>query len=131
MDTPASPSVTVTEDERASSAPSPVVASKTVRFQCGLLRETETFSEEDLEDVSLDAVLEYVVEMLNIKVSTRLLQCLCSTLACIDLYMYVCVDKVWCRPMGTAEVYCSSAVPACECVHLAHISAANYCQCAP
>lgn len=46
----------------------PEVPSKTVRFQCGLLRETETFSEEDLEDVSLEALLEFVVDMLNAKV---------------------------------------------------------------
>ena len=43
-------------------------ARKTVRFQCGLLRETERFSEEDMEDVSLGALLEYVEEMLNGKV---------------------------------------------------------------
>ena len=66
------PAITVTADERAASAPSPVATSKTVRFQCGLLRETETFSEDDLEDVSLDAILEYVVEMLNVKVRVSL-----------------------------------------------------------
>lgn len=43
---------------------------KTVRFQCGLLRETETFAEEDMQDVSLAALLEYVDEMLNLKVQT-------------------------------------------------------------
>ena len=58
-------SIAVTDDE---DAPSPVNASKTVRFQCGLLRETETFAEEDLEDVSLVALLEFVEEMLNMKV---------------------------------------------------------------
>lgn len=62
------PSVTVTTDENAASPVSCVTRS--VRFQCGLLRETETFSEDDLDDVSLGAVLEYVEEMLNIKVCT-------------------------------------------------------------
>ena len=72
MDARASPTITVTADEGAVGAPSPVATSKTVRFQCGLLRETETFSEDDLEDVSLDAILEYVVEMLNVKVRVSL-----------------------------------------------------------
>lgn len=66
MDNTVNPNVTA--DEGAVSVPSPAGASKTVRFQCGLLRETETFSEEDLEDVSLYAILEFVVEMLNSKV---------------------------------------------------------------
>lgn len=72
MDSTAGPNITVMADEGTVSAPSPVGTSKTVRFQCGLLRETETFAEEDLEDVSLDAILEFVVEMLNVKVSARL-----------------------------------------------------------
>lgn len=40
----------------------------TIRFQCGLLRETETFAEDDMQEVSLPALLEYVDEMLNMKV---------------------------------------------------------------
>lgn len=67
MDSTSNPNVTVTADEGTVSVPSPAGASKTVRFQCGLLRETETFSEEDLEEVSLFAILEFVVEMLNAK----------------------------------------------------------------
>lgn len=54
------PNITVTAEEET--------PSRTVRFQCGLLRETETFVEEDLEDVSRDAILDYVVDMLNVKV---------------------------------------------------------------
>lgn len=68
MDSTSNPNVTVTADEGTVSGPSPAGASKTVRFQCGLLRETETFPEEDLEDVSLYAIMEFVVEMLNAKV---------------------------------------------------------------
>lgn len=82
MDNTASPNVTVTADEGAVSAPSPVGTSKTVRFQCGLLRETEKFAEEDLEDVSLDAILEFVVEMLNVKVAT------CTALSKYTLALY-------------------------------------------
>ena len=63
-----SPVVTVNNGEDGA-APSVAGNPKTVRFQCGLLRETETFAEEDLQDVSLAALLEYVDEMLNIKVS--------------------------------------------------------------
>ena len=55
-------SVTVTADEGTE------VPSRTIRFQCGLLRETETFVEEDLEDVPQEALLDYVVDMLNVKV---------------------------------------------------------------
>lgn len=54
------PNITVTTEDET--------LSRTVRFQCGLLRETETFVEEDLEDVSRDAILDYVVDMLNVKV---------------------------------------------------------------
>ncbi|CAI8049417.1 Serine/threonine-protein kinase D3 [Geodia barretti] len=61
-----SPVVTVNNGEDGA-APSVAGNPKTVRFQCGLLRETETFAEEDLQDVSLAALLEYVDEMLNIK----------------------------------------------------------------
>ena len=65
MSEPHNPTIQVTGDDCAE------VPSKTIRFQCGLLRETETFSEEDLEDVSLDSLLEYVVDMLNVKVRTK------------------------------------------------------------
>ena len=73
MEKPPSPVISVTADEAAAGVPSPVPGAppKTVRFQCGLLRETETFSEEDLQDVTLDALLEYVVDMLNLKVRSR------------------------------------------------------------
>ena len=69
MDNSLAITVNSTEDGGApsSSAGNP----KTVRFQCGLLRETETFAEEDLQDVSLAALLEYVDEMLNVKVCMR------------------------------------------------------------
>ena len=55
-------SITVTGDEGTE------IPSRTIRFQCGLLRETETFVEEDLEDVPREALLDYVVDMLNVKV---------------------------------------------------------------
>ncbi len=40
----------------------------TVKFQCGLLRETETFIGEDVRYLSKDSLLEYVADMLCLKV---------------------------------------------------------------
>lgn len=42
---------------------------RTVNFQCGLLRETETFVGDDVEALSRDSLQEYVCDMLNVKVS--------------------------------------------------------------
>lgn len=41
---------------------------RTVKFQCGLLRETETFVGEDVDILCLETLLEYVCDMLNYKV---------------------------------------------------------------
>ena len=43
---------------------------KTIKFQCGLLRETETFMGEDLNVLCRDSLLDYACEMLNNKVTT-------------------------------------------------------------
>lgn len=40
----------------------------TIKFQCGLLRETETFIGEDVSLLTRDALLDYVADMLCIKV---------------------------------------------------------------
>ena len=44
------------------------VPRRTVKFQCGLLRETETFIGEDVELLSKDSLLEYICDMLTVKV---------------------------------------------------------------
>ena len=44
-------------------------ATKTVKFQCGLLRETETFSGEDLDVLCKDTLLDFICDMLTNKVS--------------------------------------------------------------
>lgn len=46
-------------------------ARKTIKFQCGLLRETETFAGEDLDILCKDTLLEYVCDMLNNKVRRK------------------------------------------------------------
>ncbi len=40
----------------------------TLKFQCGLLRETETFLGDDVRYLCTEAVLEYVSDMLYFKV---------------------------------------------------------------
>ena len=45
------------------------VSKKTIKFQCGLLRETETFTCEDLELLCRDNLMDYVCDMLNNKVN--------------------------------------------------------------
>ena len=40
----------------------------TVKFQCGLLRETETFVGEDVDVICTEALVEYVADMLISKV---------------------------------------------------------------
>lgn len=40
----------------------------TLKFQCGLLRETETFLGDDVRYLCTDSVLEYVNDMLYFKV---------------------------------------------------------------
>lgn len=41
---------------------------KTIKFQCGLLRETETFVGDDVENLCRDHLLDYVCDMLSVKV---------------------------------------------------------------
>ena len=53
---------------------------KTIKFQCGLLRETETFVGEDLEVLSKDTLQDYICDMLNTKV-VEIKSLLCSQLA--------------------------------------------------
>lgn len=57
------PTVTLTAEDSSD------IAKKTVKFQCGLLRETETFVGEDLEVLCRDTLLDYVCDMLNNKVN--------------------------------------------------------------
>lgn len=45
----------------------------TVQFQCGLLREEETFIGYDLQIMGLDSLQEYVCDMLTFKVSASAL----------------------------------------------------------
>lgn len=40
----------------------------TVKFQCGLLRETETFVGDDVEYLYRDHILDFVCDMLSVKV---------------------------------------------------------------
>ena len=58
------PSITLTAENTSSDTPK-----KTIKFQCGLLRETETFVGEDLDVLCRDTLLEYVCDMLNNKVN--------------------------------------------------------------
>lgn len=58
------PSITLTGEDSIN------LAKKTVKFQCGLLRETESFSGEDLEVLCKDTLLDYVCDMLTNKVSS-------------------------------------------------------------
>lgn len=63
------PSITLTGEDGSSSE----IAKKTVKFQCGLLRETESFSGEDLEVLCRDTLLDYVCDMLTNKVRLLIL----------------------------------------------------------
>ncbi len=47
------------------------VPKRTVKFQCGLLRETETFVGDDVEELCRDSLQEFVCDMLNVKVGRR------------------------------------------------------------
>ena len=59
------PSITLTAEDSSSSSET---IKKTVKFQCGLLRETETFVGEDLEVLCKDTLQDFVCDMLNNKV---------------------------------------------------------------
>ena len=72
------PSITLTPDSASSDVPK-----KTIKFQCGLLRETETFLGEDVEDLCRDNLMDFVCDMLNNKVSKQsVLECLSCRLSC-------------------------------------------------
>ena len=57
----------------------------TVKFQCGLLRETETFLGDDVRYLCTESVLEYVSDMLYFKVSIDVLYI---------LYIYIVIITV-------------------------------------
>lgn len=59
------PSITLTAEDGSSE-----LVKKTIKFQCGLLRETESFMGEELEVLCRDTLLDYVCDMLNNKVTT-------------------------------------------------------------
>ena len=60
------PAISVTTDDEEE------LPKRTVKFQCGLLRETETFVGEDVEILCQETLLEYVCDMLNYKVNKLL-----------------------------------------------------------
>jgi hypothetical protein len=70
------PSISVTGEDGSNSD----LLKKTVKFQCGLLRETESFSGDDLDILCGDTLLYYVCDMLNNKVSSsaKVLDCRCD-----------------------------------------------------
>lgn len=53
----------------------------TLKFQCGLLRETETFLGDDVRYLCTDSVLEYVNDMLYFKVE---IVCCCKPTTCMS-----------------------------------------------
>ena len=61
----AGPTITLTTEDGEE------VPKKTVNFQCGLLRETETFVGDDVEYLYREHLLDYVCDMLSVKVRTR------------------------------------------------------------
>lgn len=58
-----SPAITLTYENGISEP-----QKKTINFQCGLLRETETFVGEDVEYCNGESLLEFVCDMLYTKV---------------------------------------------------------------
>ena len=62
------PAICVTTDDEEQSL------KRTIKFQCGLLRETETFVNEDVDILCLETLLEYVCDMLNYKVNSATIQ---------------------------------------------------------
>ena len=57
------PNITLTGEDGAE------VPKRTVKFQCGLLRETETFVGEDVDILCRETLLDYICDMLALKVS--------------------------------------------------------------
>ncbi len=76
------------------------VPKRTVKFQCGLLRETETFVGEDVEMVCRESLQEYVCDMLNVKVSWSWVGYVCVSLS----YLCTHVTSTYVR-MYTYIVY--------------------------
>ena len=60
------PNITLTGEDGAE------VAKRTIKFQCGLLRETETFLGEDVDILCRETLLDYICEMLSLKVGPNL-----------------------------------------------------------
>ena len=56
------PSITLTGEDGTE------VPKRTVKFQCGLLRETETFVGEDVDILCRETLLDYICDMLAMKV---------------------------------------------------------------
>ena len=56
------PNITLTDEDGSEAA------KKTIKFQCGLLRETESFMGEELEVLCRDTLQDYVCDMLTNKV---------------------------------------------------------------
>ena len=63
------PAITVTMENGGQVAAE--VPKVTLKFQCGLLRETETFTGEDVGILCRDTLLEFVCDMLTFKVHRR------------------------------------------------------------
>lgn len=47
------------------------IPKRTVKFQCGLLRETETFVGEDVDILCRETLLDYICDMLAVKVGDQ------------------------------------------------------------
>ena len=56
------PNITLTREDGTE------VPKRTVKFQCGLLRETETFIGEDVDILCRETLLDYICDMLALKV---------------------------------------------------------------
>lgn len=64
-----SPNVVVTVEDGTETEG--IKEKRTVRFQCGLLRETETFVGQDVEFLCRETLLDYICDMLTVKVKSR------------------------------------------------------------
>ena len=65
----------------------------TLKFQCGLLRETETFLGDDVRYLCTEAVLEYVSDMLYFKVYTHNVN-KCMVVIIMSLYSTLCQTMI-------------------------------------
>ena len=59
------PNITLTGEDGAE------IPKRTVKFQCGLLRETETFVGEDVDILCRETLLDYICDMLAVKVGDQ------------------------------------------------------------